>query len=138
RARADVELEPALGEQARLRVEGMAGLVAPGQRDGALRQLAHELRLLDDDVAPELHALAARADARVHGAQEVEVDVVLAAPLALRARATEAQVEGLVQPDVELAAREVRQELVVEVLEQRQAPGIERTEREGLLVDRKG
>jgi hypothetical protein len=54
------------------------GLVAPLERDGVCRQLGDQLGLLEDDVAPELHAMSARGDQRVHLLEEVEVDGDLA------------------------------------------------------------
>src|SRR6185503_6756097 len=88
------------------------------ERDGVAPQLGDELGLLDDDVAPELHAVAARGDERVHLLQELEVDAHLAFFGDGGRRAALAEIEGLVEADVELAAAEVRKQLVVEVGEQ--------------------
>ena len=70
--------------------------------------------MLEDHVAPELDPVPARARELVDCAQELEVDAVLPAREAGCLRAPEADVEGLVEADVQGAAREARQELVVE------------------------
>ena len=113
RAGADVEVQPGLREAPRLLGEGVVGVVAPGEGDGLLGKLGHELGVLEDDVTPELHAQPALG----HGALE-RVDVLqVHAPLATRldggARGSQPDVERLVEPDVEERAVEGLEQLVV-------------------------
>jgi hypothetical protein len=106
----------------------VVGFVAPLERDGVCGQLTDQLRTLHDDVAPELHAMAAALHARVHLLQKLEVYALGAALLAGCLRAALTEIESLVEPDVEHPALKVRQQLIVQLLEQGQAARIRRAQ----------
>jgi hypothetical protein len=93
-------------------------LVAPFHGDGVFGQLGNELGALDDDVAPKLHRVAASRNGSMNLLQEVEVDALGATLFTRLLAAAEAQVEGLVEADIEDLAREVRQQLVIQVVQE--------------------
>src|SRR5207248_7471638 len=94
-------------------VEGMAGLIAPIQGDEVAGQFGDKFRVVQDDVAPKHHALAAGRDFAVDLLEEIEIDPAFAAGGAAALALAEAEVPGLVAADVEARAREVRQQLVI-------------------------
>ena len=114
----------------------MVALVAPVERDHVLRQLAHQLRVLQDDVTPEHRAFPARPCEFCHLQEEVEVH----APLALLlhgcgAASVAQQVERLVAADVDEPRPEIRQQLVEEPCDELERCGIGGTERRWVLLE---
>jgi hypothetical protein len=63
--------------------------------------------MFHDDIAPELHDLASRPHARMHLSQELEIDALGTARFTSRLGTAVAEIDGFVEPDVELVAREV-------------------------------
>ena len=93
----------------------VVGLVTPLEGDGVRRQLGQKLGTLEEDVAPKLNPRPALGGETVEGLEKIEVDPFSSPLLANLARASLAEVEGLVAADVEQAAGEAGQELVVEI-----------------------
>jgi len=92
-------------------VKGMVGFVAPFQGNHVAGQLRDQVRVPDDDVAPELHGAPVAGDQLMDLAQEVQVDAAgaLLPDDRLAARARLPDIPGFVAANVELAAAEVRQ-----------------------------
>ena len=106
-------------------LERVIRLIAPLQRDDVARHFGHQLRVLHDDVAPELHGAAARLHLAVDLEQEIQVDTARAALLDRLFAAHLAQVDRLVAADVELPAAEMRQQLVEDAAHELDAAGID-------------
>ena len=138
RSGAHPELAAGGGQPGALVLEGMVGLVAPAQGDRVLGDAVDQFGMLEDDVAPEQRPAAAVGDHAVDPAQEVEVDGGTAALRARFGGAPPAEVEGLVQPDVETPAAELGQQFVVEAREQFQDARVGRAEAERFGVDGEG
>ena len=137
-ARTHPELPAGRGQTGALVRVGVIGLVAPAQRDRVVRDLTNELGVSQDDVAPEQHLPVTVRDEAVDLAQEVQVDGRLAALGAGLGGAAAAQVEGLVQADVEATAHKLRQQLVVEAAEEFGNPRIGRAQAERFGLDGEG
>ncbi len=108
----------------------MIRLITPHQRDRVAGQLRDELRMMQDDVAPEVHGPPVPGHPLVHRAQEIQVNPPAAAFRTGRLAPALAQVHRLVAADVEAPAGEVRQQLVVQLVQQRQPARVERVEAE--------
>src|ERR1035437_9681899 len=98
----------------------MIRFVAPVQRDEVAWQFFDEFRVMQNDVAPEHHALAARGNFTVNLFQEVEINPTFAKSRAKLFALAAAQIPRLVAADVEELAGKVRQQLVVKVAQKRQ------------------
>src|SRR5829696_2500820 len=89
----------------------MVGLVAPFENHGVSRQFRHQLRVLDDDISPEVHGATMTLDQVVDVQQVIEVDAACALLLDSPGAPATANVPGLVAADVELLAGEMRKQL---------------------------
>ncbi|OQA13459.1 MAG: hypothetical protein BWY63_03461 [Chloroflexi bacterium ADurb.Bin360] len=133
RARTDVEGESCVGELRPMRVEGRIRLVAPFEGDDVAGQLLDQFRVMDDDIAPELHPASACSHFLVDFQEKIEIDLSCAALAARLGAGAKSQVNGLITAYVELFAAEVRQQLIVERAQQCNALRMFRREAERSL-----
>ena len=95
-----------------------------------IRELAEQLRPLENDVSPEHHPPAASRCGTMDLQQEIEINPLATVGLHLRLAAAQPKVKCLIAPHVQQPARKVRQKLVVERFNERKAHRIERIEAE--------
>ena len=132
----DVEVESRLLELGRLLHERMVALVSPVESYHVLRQLAHEFRMLEYDVAPEHRTLPPLAREVGHLQEEVEIH----APFALLlhgggAASVAPQVERLVAADVDEPRLEIRQQLAKQPVNELERCRISGTESGRILLE---
>ena len=103
--------------------------VPPIEQHEIARNLGNALRVRVDDIAPDHRLLAVLLRQAPHTLDVLEKDATRPERLRALARSPPLEIEGLVAVRIEKTGSEVRQELVVEVGEQRVAPGLGRRER---------
>src|ERR1035438_9557983 len=79
---------------------------------------------MQDDVAPEHHAFAARGNFAVDFVQEIEIDPAFAQSLAKLFALAAPQIPGLVAADVEKPARKIGQQCIVKTAQKWQRAGM--------------
>src|SRR5215207_8452305 len=89
----------------------MVGLVAPFEHHGVSRQFRHQLRVLEDDISPEVHGATVTLNQVVDSEQVVEIDAACALLLDGPGAPATANVPGLVAANVELLAGEMRKQV---------------------------
>src|SRR5579862_3867812 len=96
----------------------MIGFVAPVECDGVGGEFGDGLGIVQDDVAPEHHAMISRGDEAVNLLKEIEIDSGDADAVAFEFAAAVADVEGFVAADVKKFAGKVWQKLIVQIFKQ--------------------
>src|SRR5262245_56707776 len=102
----------------------MVRLVAPVQRDEVARQLANEVRIFQNDGAPENHPVASLLNFPVNPVQEVEINPALAEECAKCFAPATPQIPCLVATNIEEPAGKSRQQLTVEFADEPQRSGM--------------
>ncbi len=100
-----------------------------GVRRSERGQFWNQLRIFQNDVAPEHHFFAARGNFAVNLFQEIQIDPTFAAFIAKLFALAAAQIPGLVAADVEEFARKVRQQFIVKTVQKREGAGMIRRQR---------
>ena len=121
--RREVERQPRLHAGLGVGVERGVRRVVFHDRDRAGGELGGQLRMVDEHVAPELRGAPAPAHQLVHLPDVVQVDRSRAALFDDAARPRQADAR-LVTADVHLTAREVREQFLQQLVDQRDRAGI--------------
>ena len=120
RTGADVERLSCLRQSFGRRREASLAIVTPVEDRDVTRQVGEQLRVSSHGVAPDLdRSTVSRSDV-VNVTHEVEPDARPSETFDCLSRFAESEVVGLVAADVELRAREIRQQLVVQAVEKLQ------------------
>src|SRR3990170_725143 len=138
RPRTDVEPEPGIREEASVLGEGMIGLVAPLECDGVLGKFADERGPIPDHIGPKLHDPPPSGHQPVDLLQKLEIDPLDPSFRTGGGGTPPSKIEGLVEAHIELAAAEVRQQLIVEIREKHEAAGVNGAEAVGLWARAEG
>ena len=113
-------------------IKRMVGLVAPFQRHHIFGQMLHQLRMLHDDVAPELHYFAMLLGQLVNLGQELQIRAAHADFFHHLFAGALAQVHRFVAAHVHHIAAEVRQHLIQNIADQVNAAGVNWVQRKRL------
>jgi len=105
------ELGAALGER-------MVRFVSPFHGNDVFRQLRYQLRVLQDNVAPELHGAIMPPHKGIYFLQEIQVNPAFPQARHVLFAASLAKAEGFIAAHVELVAGEVGQQAVIHAAQQ--------------------
>ena len=109
----DVKFLPGLREQRAVFVEFVVGFVAPLQDHDILRNFFHQFRIMQDDVAPEMHRSPVLLNEFVDFQQEIEIDPAFADSLTFRFAPAFAEFPRFIPTDIEFLRRKIGQQLGV-------------------------
>ncbi len=113
-------------------IKRMMRLVPPFEQRRIRRQLRNQLRMIENNIAPHLNALAVRLRQRIAVIHPIDIHLPYADLLCKLPRPPLAQVPTLIATNIKLPAAEVRRELVIHIFQKRlrrrigdaQGPGI--------------